>query len=89
MKELFPVRDHEIKTGDTERPERSSDRWLAYLPLIVAIGSVLCFAFGLCTGAVGTAWLFRDHEHRIARLEADSTIYRDVVVMLKAKGIVR
>lgn len=78
-----------IRSGDIveerKSPRSSDDRmfWIA------VVGPILSFVIGSCAGATGAAWVYRDHEHRIARLESDSQIYRDVIVTLKAKGIVQ
>ncbi len=81
------MRSHEVRTGDFEQPPgRSIDKWLQWVAII---GPLLGFILGICTGAVGTAWLYRDHEHRIAKLEAQAEIYNAVVTTLRVKGIIR
>ena len=87
-KKLYPLGSHEVRTGDFEDPPagRGFDKWLAW---VAVVGPVLGFILGVCTGAVGTAWAYRDHEHRIAKLEAEAEIYNAVVTTLKVKGIVK
>lgn len=86
LKKLFPV-SHEVRTGDfEERPARGFDSWLGW---VAVIGPVLSFIIGACTGAAGTALLFRDHDKRIAKLEAKAEIYDQAMTTLRVKGIVK
>jgi hypothetical protein len=81
------VKEHEVRTGDfADRQGRSRENWLAW---VAVIGPVLSFILGACTGAAGTVWLYHDHEKRIAKLEAESEIYKAAVTALRVKGILK
>jgi hypothetical protein len=45
---------------------RETDRWLRRFAII---GPIAAYMVGTMTGFVGAAWLFRDHEKRLATLE--------------------
>jgi hypothetical protein len=87
-KKLYPLGAHEIHTGDQPEPPhaRSFDRWLGWAAIL---GPILGYILGICTGAVAYGWAYRDHEHRIAKLEAKAEIYDAMVTTLKVKGIVK
>lgn len=47
-------------------PMRETDEWLRRVAIM---GPIIAFVFGWGTGVISAALLFRDHEHRIVKLE--------------------